>query len=72
MAFTYFCITTELFKGQVGELGAPVVLLIWQIAVSIFKLGNLPSEPLDFITEIIIGRTVFNLLRSGHLECLTD
>ena len=51
-------------------IDVPVVLLIWQIAVSIFKLGNSPCEPLDFKTEIIIGRIVFDVLRSGHRECL--
>ena len=53
-------------------IGTPVVLLIWQIAVSIFKQGNLPSEPLNFKTEIIIGRTMFDNLRSGHRECSAD
>ena len=53
-------------------IDVPVVLLIWQIAVSIFKLGNLSSEPLDLNTEIIIVRRVFDVLRSGHRECLAD
>ena len=53
-------------------IGAPVVLLIWQIAVSIFELGDLPSEPFNFKTEIIISRMIFDNFRSGHREFPAD